>query len=268
MALGPEGNKTAVFLHGIMGNKKNWQGFVRLFLESFPSWNALIFDLRNHGESSKHATPFSVSAAAADIAQALELLNLEASALIGHSFGGKVAALAAGKIPSIRQLWLLDSSFSSVEQFNSLEKYPSMNALEVLEVLDQIHWPVQSRRTLIDELQALGVSNQIALWMTTNLEPVGEALKLNFNPSELKKMLMDFLSLDLWDQVSTLSRTMDIHLVAASHGFRLSSVDEVRLQELALSRGFFHVLKDSGHFVQADNPSGLIELMRPYFKAL
>jgi pimeloyl-ACP methyl ester carboxylesterase len=263
LALGQPSPKTAIFLHGIMGNKKNWQGFVKTFIESFGSWNAIVFDLRNHGESSKHQAPFSVEAAARDVAEALNILTIKPRAIIGHSFGGKVATLAAEFMVSIEQLWLLDSSFSALNAANPLEESMSTTAFEVLEILDQVIWPVESRRALINELLARGMSNQIALWMTTNLVEEGEAFRLSFEPSELKKMLMDFMALDLWERVSFLDK--NIHLVAAEYGFRLNAIDRQHLQQIAGPRGFFHVLKDSGHFVQADNPHGLIELMKPYF---
>ncbi len=253
----------AIFLHGIMGSKKNWQGFLKLFVDACPSWSAYAFDLRNHGESSKHQAPLTVEAAASDIKNAVVKMGIKPRAIIGHSFGGKVATMAAHMIPSIEQLWILDSSLSALPKGHALEQNQTTTALELLEILKKISWPMESRRALIEALLSQKVSNQIALWMTTNLEAERDAFVLNFEPSELEMMLKDFLALDLWPLVSTLAQTMDVHLVAAEHGFRLTYDDQKKLMELAPERGYFHPLK-SGHFVQADNPEGLLAIMKPY----
>ncbi len=254
----------AVFVHGIMGNARNWQGFLKLFVESFPEWNALIFDLRNHGESSKHLGPFTTESAASDIPKALEILMIEPQAIIGHSFGGKVASFAAAKIPSLRQLWLLDSSFSARPATGLLESTHNSTAFDVLRVLRDLKWPAESRRSLVEVLKAHSLSEQVALWMTTNLVQSPEGLMLNFDPGELELMLRDFVAIDLWGLAKELSISLQIHLLKAEQGSRLNKEDEARLNALD-GRHYFHVLKNSGHFVQVDNPSGLIELMRPFF---
>ena len=66
--------RVIVFLHGIMGNKKNWLNFAKLWLASRPDWTAIIFDLRNHGESLKHQFPLTIEACAQDIVKALQSL--------------------------------------------------------------------------------------------------------------------------------------------------------------------------------------------------
>ncbi|MCA9508388.1 MAG: alpha/beta hydrolase [Myxococcales bacterium] len=257
---------SAIFLHGIMGNKKNWQSFLRLFIEACPKWDALVFDLRNHGESSKHQEPFTVHATAFDIAQACDLLQIRPKAIIGHSFGAKVATLAADMMSSsVEQLWLLDSSLSMISSPNPLGSPNDTTALGLLELLDRIKWPLTSRRALIEELLTRGVNEQIALWMTTNLIVAEDGFRLNFEPSELKAMLINFLELDLWNRVPQLSQRMDIHMLSAQHGYRLFEHDQIRLKELAGMQGYFHLLRDSGHFVQADNPRGLLEILQPYF---
>lgn len=224
----------------------------------------MIFDLRNHGESSKHVEPFTTASAALDISLALDRLMLEPHAIIGHSFGGKVAALAASTIPSTKQLWLLDSSFGKLAHVKALEAEHKATAINVLEVLEELSWPFASRRMVSEALKAKGLSQQIALWMTTNLVEDGDGFRLNFSPSELRLMLLDFVGLDLWPLAKELSASMAIHLVKAEIGSRLDEDDEQKLKGLE-NNHYFHVLKNSGHFVQADNPAGLIALMNPFF---
>ena len=62
-------------------------------VQTFPSWQVLLADLRCHGQSA-HMGPGmpdnSVESAAADVLELLRHLRLFPEILIGHSFGGKV----------------------------------------------------------------------------------------------------------------------------------------------------------------------------------
>ncbi|GAU12435.1 hypothetical protein TSUD_229690 [Trifolium subterraneum] len=64
---------TAVFLHGILGCRKNW-------------------DLRCHGDSAsmKKRGPHTVASAALDVLKLVRDLRITPRVLVGHSFGGKV----------------------------------------------------------------------------------------------------------------------------------------------------------------------------------
>lgn len=258
---------SVVFLHGIMGSKKNLTGFIKRFVEELPHCQSLAFDLRNHGESSKHWSPFTVHAAAEDIARACAALDVAPRVLVGHSFGGKVALVAATLIPSIEALWLLDCSPGVIKSTPISVDTPSLNTLEIIEILQGIDWPLASRKNLVATLVERGVSNSIALWMTTNLVGDEDGVRLIFSLAELKEMLLDFVRLDGWPIIDTLASRMKIHLVAAVHGQRVTRVDEEALRRHAQKNGFFHVLDNSGHFVHADNPKGLIAIMAPCLSA-
>lgn len=261
VALGDTKFSPVIFLPGIMGTKKNLEHFVKKFLEKMPQTSALIFDLRNHGESSKHCEPYTVDACAKDVAEAINVLGLKPKAVIGHSFGGKVALLVSEKL-KLSQAWLLDCPLGKI---NAKPLNNSLNVLEILEKLDKIPWPLQARNDLVIKLQALGAAREIALWMTTNLRQENDGLYLNFYPEDMKKLLMDFLSLDLWPKAQALSEHTQVHLVQAEHGERLDEMDRQKF-EAVIKSGKFHILKDSGHFVHADNPTGLLDIIIPCLK--
>jgi esterase len=255
-----------IFIHGIMGSKKNLLGFVKRFCEVCPNSPALIVDLRNHGQSSKHWMPYTVDAAASDIVALTHALKLKPRALVGHSFGGKVALMAAASIESIEQVWMLDCPPGAISKKNPLHQSESPSALEIIDILSGITWPLYSRKELVDYLNARGVTNAVSLWMTTNLHGHDEGLNLVFKPAEVRAMLNDFIALDCWPVVESLSKHLAIHLVAAEHGNRLSRADQVRLYSLVpKGQGYFHILAKSGHFVHADNPQGLLEIMKTFF---
>jgi pimeloyl-ACP methyl ester carboxylesterase len=247
-----------VFLPGIMGNKKNWQLFATRLLKELPNYSALIFDLRNHGESSKHCEPFTIRACADDVVQAVKKLSLNPHAIFGHSFGGKVGFLAGKKL-EVPQIWLLDCPFGEMDQKPLGE---SLTAFDIINKLKKLSWPQKSRNDVVEELLKLKVPRPISLWMSTNLREEQAGYFLNFYPDEVEKMLEDFIKQDLWPEVSSANKSK-IHLVMAEHGQRVSLKDKEKLEQVS-PNSFFHVLKNSGHFVHVDNPDGLIKLIREF----
>jgi pimeloyl-ACP methyl ester carboxylesterase len=249
--------KTVIFLHGIMANKKNWVGFAKIFIEKFPDFSAIVFDLKGHGESQKNLPPFSVMACAEDLVLGIKSLNLNAHALFGHSFGAKVATYVAQFLPGLSSLWLLDASPAS--RTNS-------ESLALLDILQTLPWPLSSRKELVNKLLGQNVEQSFALWMTTNLKETPEGFDLVFKPNELKEMLSDFLSINCWSNIARLANNnIDIHLVKAEHGGRISLEDELYLVKNITSHAYFHELKNVGHILHVEDPEGLITLIEPYF---
>ena len=76
-----------ILIHGLFGNADNLAGVKRHFESSF---NIVSVDLPDHGES-PWTNGFLVSDAADAIYDIMQSLNIEKSAVLGHSLGGKVA---------------------------------------------------------------------------------------------------------------------------------------------------------------------------------
>src|SRR5262245_19306726 len=101
----------AYFLHGIFGSGRNWQSVARRFVRERPQIGVRLIDLRQHGNSQNFAPPHTVEAAAADLSELARHLGEEPFAMLGHSFGGKVALMYAREHgQNLTQLWLIDST--------------------------------------------------------------------------------------------------------------------------------------------------------------
>src|SRR5262245_29692936 len=104
-----------VFLHGVLGSGANWRTFARQVALARPDWGALLVDLRLHGESQAFAPPHTVQAAAADVRTTLEGSGMHVAAVLGHSFGGKVAMALARDFAcstngALEHLFIVDST--------------------------------------------------------------------------------------------------------------------------------------------------------------
>ncbi len=83
----PGPGQPLIIMHGLFGMLDNWHNLARSFSENY---HVFLVDLRNHGQS-PHSSDFSYPLMAADIAELMQHLGLSKAAILGHSMGGKVA---------------------------------------------------------------------------------------------------------------------------------------------------------------------------------
>jgi len=108
---GAQPERVIAFLHGILGRGLNLRTIARRFVEARPNWSALLLDLRGHGRSAKGSAGPSLEAAARDVVELARRADLPLGAILGHSFGGKVALEAArlADLGSLEHLISIDS---------------------------------------------------------------------------------------------------------------------------------------------------------------
>lgn len=163
--------KTALVLHGMLGNKGNLRSFSLALARSNPAWRFVAMDHRGHGDSDVQVEPHTLQACADDCIKTLKNLGYldSLSLIIGHSFGGKVA------LETTRQLsetgarkglhtWVLDSVPGPVVEAHHAESVSS-----VMEQVANVPMPVLTKDDLIADLKGRKLSLGLAQWMTTNL---------------------------------------------------------------------------------------------------
>jgi pimeloyl-ACP methyl ester carboxylesterase len=107
---GGHGGVPVLFVHGNGGNRTQWAAQLEHLRARGPggpqgpplrpTTRAAAFDLRGIGESEPAANAdYSVEGFAEDVAAVADALGLERFVLVGHSYGGAVAAAYAGKHP-------------------------------------------------------------------------------------------------------------------------------------------------------------------------
>ncbi|EEY53155.1 serine protease family S33, putative [Phytophthora infestans T30-4] len=195
---GQEPTKTALVIHGILGNKLNWRTFSQKLTKANPDWRFICLDLR-----------------------------VEPTAVLGHSFGGKVAltylqqCMQHDRAPP-SQVWVLDSlpgtgatDYASRDLTNSIET--------ILPVVKKIPLPIRSKAQLVKDLQGHGVALGEAQWLTTNLRLTSknpELYEWKMDVDVIEQLFQSFLASDLWPVVEnppvTEGKDVEIHFVHAS----------------------------------------------------
>ncbi|XP_002969815.2 protein ABHD11 [Selaginella moellendorffii] len=277
--------KTVMFLHGLLGSARNWRGFAKRLQSAIdPAWRIVMVDLRNHGQSGELelSPPHDIPAAARDVADLIRARpELYPDVLVGHSMGGKVTLEFAkssmerkyGSMTVPRQLWVLDSVVGEVPIKNEEGEVESV--LETIRTLPQV---IPSRRWLVERMQELGFSKGLANWLGSNLKaisPGSEESKWVFNFDGAYSMFTSYRKMDYWSLLENPPAGSDIGIVRAGRSDRWTPEIIARLEELSRAapddgrRGSvtYRVLENAGHWVHADNPEGLLELLLPSFQS-
>ena len=245
-------------LHGFFGSGRNWSAIARGVVRARPDWEAVLVDLRLHGESSGAQPPHTVQASGADVARLAASLPPSGgpSAVLGHSFGGKVALSSIELIdPSCSQTWVIDSTPSAGTT--------AAGAQSMMRLLTEIPGPFESRRAGADAVEHGGFPRFVAEWMATNLVSAGDGYVWRFDMGELHALLADFFRTDLWKQVENPPESCEVRFVRATRNSILSESDASRIERLH-SEGHLVQLDtlEGGHWLNMDNPDGLINLIR------
>jgi pimeloyl-ACP methyl ester carboxylesterase len=91
-----EGSPALVFIHYWGGSRRTWSQVMAPLSQRF---RCIALDLRGWGKSDRRADDHSLFAQADDVAGVIEALKVKDFVLVGHSMGGKIAQILAGRRP-------------------------------------------------------------------------------------------------------------------------------------------------------------------------
>ena len=241
-------------LHGIYGRGRNWGAIARPLAARRDDWASLLIDLRLHGDSPAFAAPHTVETAAGDVLDLERHGHPAPRAILGHSFGGKVAlSFAARSDVRPLQVWVIDSTPEA--------RPPDGNAWQILRELPQAF---ASRQEAIDGMQALGVSAAVAAWMATNLASDGGTYRWRIDLDAMEAMLRDFFRVDLWDVGQAPATGIEIVFVKATVSTTLSEDACTRIEAAGRATGRVHLVRVAGgHWLNTDNPEAVLSLIAP-----
>jgi esterase len=96
---GTPGNPTMLLLHGFQSNAHTWDTFSQAMADSY---HIFALDQRGHGDSSwAPGGDYAPNAFMSDIVDFINALQLAPTCLIGHSMGGRHAAMVAADYPQL-----------------------------------------------------------------------------------------------------------------------------------------------------------------------
>lgn len=253
------GSRHVVLLHGIYGRGRNWLAIARQLVVQRPEWTCWLADLRHHGDASSGDGPGSLDDLAGDVEVWAREQGITPDAVLGHSFGGKVAlAYAAREAARPLQTWLIDSTPEARE--------PSGSAWEMLQIVRSLPDTFATRQELIAGIEAGGFGTDVAQWMSTNLVRDGDRFRWRLDFDVMEQLLHAFFQTGFWDVLDPGAPDHDIHVLKASRSNVITPATLERLQRLegaaAPGHARIHVHQaEGGHWIHAEAPALVIDLL-------
>jgi esterase len=252
---GPAPSRWLLVLHGLLGRGSNWRTFTRALVEAHPSWGGALVDLRMHGESTGHAPPHTVEAAARDLDAVADSLPGQVEGVLGHSLGGKVALAWAKRRPGLRHAFLLDTNPGPRPGGRGSE-----TSSEVLALLRGLppSWP--TREAFVEAVQAAGQLPSMARWLAMNLARRESGFVFSLELDAMEALLRDVLARDDWAVLESPPAGLRFTCVLGGRSRAVEGVDLQRLQRLAdEGKLTLKILSTAGHWVQVDDPEGTLQ---------
>jgi pimeloyl-ACP methyl ester carboxylesterase len=256
---GARAERTIAFLHGILGRGNNLATIARRFVEARPSWTTWLVDLRGHGRSPKATEEPSLEAAARDIVRLAARAAQPLGAVVGHSFGGKVALELAriGSIESLEHVVVIDSVPGNRQPIRGGD-----SALAVIAALQSLPRTFETRSAFIEALVEKGKPRDIALWLAQSLKKDGDRLRFMLDLEEIRALLLDYFARDLWPVLEHPPRSARVHLVIGDRSDSYAPADRERVLAIAASNSNVTVdVLPAGHWVHVDDPDGLLRTL-------
>lgn len=245
--------RALVMLHGIYGRGRNWQSIARAVVEARPEYSCWLVDLPHHGGSPAGSHGDTVVGLAEDVADWLAAEGITADAILGHSYGGKVAlAMAARVRGQPLQVWIIDSTPET--------KTPSGSAWGMLDLVRRLPQRFDTREEAVEALIAGGYTRGVALWMATNLGRAGDGFSWRIDFDAMERLMRDFFRTDLWSIVESPGSRHEIHFVKASESSAISDAAVARIEAASGPRVHLHH-RTGGHWIHSESPQAIVELL-------
>ena len=247
--------KRALFLHGMLGSGGNLRTIARRFVTARPDWDAWLIDLRGHGASPKNTPEPSLAASAEDVRALCAGANI--GAVIGHSFGGKVALELLRLGLSAPHVVTLDSNPGVREPPRGGD-----SVLSVIDMLDDLPPRFASRAEFVAAVMQRGHSKTLAQWLALSTELLDGEVRFALDLRELRGLLQSYFAADSWDVVEAPPSGAQVHLVIAEKANSYSSADRQRAQEIAAHNPQVSVdFLATEHWVHAEDPDGVLRIL-------
>lgn len=253
--LGQDTSPKFVFLHGIMGQGRNWQSIAKRFSRHF---QCLILDQRGHGSSFHPDGASDLKDFVDDLEFILgELGWTEPIHLLGHSMGGRVALLFADRHPEwVDKLVIVDIGPES--------DWQSMAG--ILEKVDFVPVPFENRQEARDFMEGPFLQKfpnpMVMEFFYANLVERDGQVDWTFSKPMVRQVLEQSRHRDYWANFKELAMPTLLIRGEKSPDFPQEAFKRV-VENNPNIKGV--EIEGAGHWVHAEKPQETIRIIEEFF---
>lgn len=148
----------------------------------------------------------------------------------------------------------------------AIEDEEAMQGIDnVIEAVDGVKRPIRNYSYLKKELLANGLTPRLADWLSTSVRRnATHQYEFVFKTSTIRAMLKTYRQADYWDVFGNPPESCSIRLVRAERNPLWTEEIVERLEILTndYPQLSTRLVRNSGHWVQVDNPEGLYEAIK------
>ncbi|MEN8184404.1 MAG: alpha/beta hydrolase [Myxococcota bacterium] len=255
-----------VLLHGFSNDAHIWEDFAPTIA---PHYRTLAFDLRGHGDSDRHAEAlYDYDHHLADLEAAFESLDVDRLVLCGHSFGGRVATLYAGRHPDrLAGLVIVDSapeldSRGVVRIQVDLAERGDASFASVAEYERMLtHAYPAAKPAALARMARTGLRLRADGRYERKTDPAFHRRAAQASPDEASARERETVR-RLWKALEKVTCPALVVRGAASDIFSPEVAD--RMVDEVLANGRLALVAQAGHSVMTDNPEGFAEAVASF----
>ena len=239
-----------IILHGLFGMLDNWQRFAKEIKEHF---QVILVDQRNHGKSFRSES-FTYGLLADDVIALMDHLNIDQARIIGHSMGGKTAMHLAEAYPNRLQSFVIVDIAPKTYEGGHQAIFESVLSVDVNAAISRKEIDAHLSQTIKEEM--------VRLFLMKNLKRRKEGgfdWKANF--PVLHRVYQDIMD----DSLSGSTDVPGLFIKGSNSGYIVES-------DKPAIRGYFpnanfHTIEGAGHWVHADKPTELLDVVLRFFSS-
>jgi len=256
-----------LLLHGFGNEAHIWDDFAPFVA---PAYRTLALDHRGHGDSAwdpEHR--YDRDAMVDDVEKVREALGIDRLVVIGHSLGGRIATLFAGRRPErIAGLVLVDigpevdpRGSTRIRDETSSSVDPSFASPAEYARLLSLHYPA-AQPNAIERMARHGLRRREDGSYALKMDPVLRgAMGLTESPEEAEQREREWTAAQ-WDALARIDCPTLVVRGAASDILSPEIAD--RMVDEVLKQGSLAVVPQAGHSVMTDNPEGFREAVTSF----
>lgn len=255
-----------LLLHGFGNEAHIWDDFAP---EVAPYYRTLALDHRGHGDSAWDPEGrYDHDTMVEDVERVTQALGIERLVVIGHSLGGRIATLFAGRHPErMAGLVLVDigpeldpRGISRIRTEVESSREPVFASVDEYARLLSLHYPA-AQPSALGRMARHGVRQREDGRFVLQMDPALRGAGFSPPPEEAAERERR-LGAEQWDALRRVSCPTLVVRGAASDVFSPEVAD--RMTEEALAKGVLAIVPRAGHSVMTDNPEGFREAVAAF----